>query len=422
LLTPPDRKATLVRVTTAFNRVLGLEGTSVCSVDFTDDGIVVGVRRRARVHRCSCGRRVHGRYDTSRRRWRHIDMGTSKVWLEAEIARIDCPGCGRVRTEEVPWARPGARHTCDFEDVVAWLAQRMDKTALAQLMRCAWETVAAIVTRVVAEQLDDSRLDDLYRIGVDEISYKRGHRYLTVVNNHDTGDVVWVGTGRSVATMQAFYDELGEDRCAHLEAVTMDGGKAYIGATQTNAPEATICFDAFHVIKWTNEAVDAVFRASAIPSLKQQMRATRSNAPWRKARYVLRAGRQKLKKEHQQILAMIRAERVEVHKAYLLKEELRDLFQIIEPDDAAAYLTDWIKRAGMSRIGPMVSLARKIQGHFDGIVAAVQLGLSNSRSEGINTKIRVIQRRGYGHPHADSLTAMIYLCCSGMNLSLPTQT
>ena len=410
-----------MRVTTAFNRVLQIQGTSVSSVDFFADEIVIGVRRTARVHRCPCGRKIRGRYDTSRRRWRHIDMAASKVWLEADLARVWCPTCGRVRTEQVPWARPGARHTGDFEDMVAWLAQRMDKTALATLMRCSWEAVAAIVTRVVAEQLDDTRLDDLYRIGVDEISYKRGHRYLTVVANHDTGKVVWVGVGRSVETMEAFYDQLGEQRCGQLEAVTMDGGKAYIGATRKKAPDATVCFDAFHVIKWTNEALDNVFRASAIPSLKAQMRQARSNAPWRKARYALRAGRQNLKKEHHQILKLIRAERIEVHQAYLLKEELRDLFQILEPENAADYLTDWIRRAGTSRIRPMVALARKIHAHFDGIVAAVELGLSNSRSEGINTKIRVIQRRGYGHPNPASLAAMIYLCCSGMNPSLPTQ-
>lgn len=410
-----------MRVTTAFNRVLQLQGASVCSVEFTEDGIVVGVRRRARRHRCPCGRQVRGRYDTSRRRWRHLDLGASKVWLEADLARVDCPACGRVRAEEVPWARPNARHTRDFEDIVAWLAQRMDKTALATLLRCAWETVHAIVGRVVADNLDDSRLDELYRIGVDEISYKRGHRYLTVVADHDTGNVVWVGTGRSIQTMQQFYDQLGPERTTKLQAVTMDGGQAYISATRANAPNATICFDAFHIIKWANQALDQVFRASAIPTVKAQMRASRSTAAWRKARYTLRAGRENLTTEHRQMLAIIRAERVELHQAYLLKEELRDLFQIISADEAEPYLTDWIRRAATSGIGPMVALARKIQRHLGGIVAAVQLGLSNSRSEGTNTKIRVIQRRGYGHPHPASLTAMIYLCCSGINLSLPTQ-
>ena len=123
-------------------------------------------------------------------------MGVTRMWLEADIARVVCRRCGAVRTEQVPWARPAARHTRDFEQMIGWLAQRMDKTAIAQLLRCAWETVDAAVKRLVAEKLepvDGARLDGLYRIGVDEISYKRGHRYLTVVADHDTGRVVWVG-------------------------------------------------------------------------------------------------------------------------------------------------------------------------------------------------------------------------------------
>jgi transposase len=410
-----------VRVTTVFNRVLGLDGASVVGVASTDGVTVVRLRRRARLHRCPCGVRVSGRYDRSARRWRHLDACGVMVWLEAEVARIWCPVCQRVRTEQVPWARPNARHSRVFEDTVAWLATRMDKTSVAQLMRCSWEAVDRIVAQVVVEHLDDSRLDHLVRIGVDEISYLRGHRYLTVVVDHDTGRVVWVGQGHGVDTLTAFYQELGYLRCKKLRAVTMDGSRAYISATQQMAPKAVICFDPFHVIQWTNEALDAAFRSSAIPTVKAQMKQARTNTPWRKARFALRAGRQKLTAEHKKLLKIIRSEREDLHHVYLLKEELRDLFQIIDPSRAKAYLTAWIQRAGRSDSPAFKQLAQKIHRHADGIIAAVELGLSNSRSEGVNTKIRVIQRRGYGHPKAQSLATMIYLCCSGIQVSLPTQ-
>nr|WP_239063345.1 ISL3 family transposase [Streptomyces sp. SID13031] len=400
---------------------MGLDGTAVVGVVFTGDEAVVTVRRVAKVHRCPCGCRVPGRYDRSVRRWRHVDACGMKMWLEAEVARIWCPDCERVRTEDVPWARPGARHSQAFEDTVAWLATRMDKTSLAQLMRCSWEAVDRIVGRVVVERLDDSRLNNLVRIGVDEISYLRGHRYLTVVVDHDTGRVVWVGKGHGVETLEEFYRELGFLRRKKLKAVTMDASSAYISATRTMAAQAVICIDPFHVIKWTNEALDAAFRNSAIPTLKAQMKQARTNAPWRKARFALRAGRQKLRQEHHKILKVIRAERTELHKVYLLKEELRDLFQIIDPGQADSYLRDWVQRAAGSGSSAFRSLAQKIVRHADGIIAAVELGLSNSRSEGVNTKIRVIQRRGYGHPKAQSLATMIYLCCSGIQISLPTQ-
>jgi len=139
-----------VRVTTAFNRVVGLPGAWVASASFTDAGIVLGLRRRGRWLSRPCGQRTRARYDSSRRRWRHLNFGACRVWLEADVHRIDCRDCGRVRTEQVPWARPGSRHTADFEDVVGWLAQRMDKTSVARLMCCSWEAVDHIVGRVVA--------------------------------------------------------------------------------------------------------------------------------------------------------------------------------------------------------------------------------------------------------------------------------
>jgi transposase len=166
-----------VRVSTAFNKMLALKGASVSSATFTAEGVVVGLRRRARKHRCPCGWRTWAIDDRSIRRWRHLDLGTSRCYLEAEICRIDCRRCGRVRTEEVPFARRGAQHSRNFQDVIAWLAQRTDKTTITRLMRVSWEAVNHIVQIVVADKLDDDRLEGLLRIGVNEVSYRRGHRF-----------------------------------------------------------------------------------------------------------------------------------------------------------------------------------------------------------------------------------------------------
>src|SRR4051794_32817595 len=134
--------------------------------------------RVPRFRSCQANRSV---YDRSQRQWRGLDVGATRLVLRAEIRRLQCRSCARVRTETVPWARPGARFIRDFEDVLTWLAQRMDKPAVSRLLRCSWEAVAGIVTRVVADHVDDARLDDVYRIGVDGVSYREGHRYLTVV-------------------------------------------------------------------------------------------------------------------------------------------------------------------------------------------------------------------------------------------------
>ena len=140
--------------------------------------------------------------------------------IECELRRLRCPDCG-VRLEPVPWARPGAQHTRDFEDVVAWLAQQMAKTPIAGLLRVGWDTVGRIVERVVADQLDERRLAGLVAIGCDEISYRRGQRYLTSVVDHKTGAIVWCAPGRNAQTLQAFFDQLG-DRKATIRAVSID--------------------------------------------------------------------------------------------------------------------------------------------------------------------------------------------------------
>jgi transposase len=410
-----------VRVNTAFNRILGIHGTVVDAVAFTDEGLVLTVRRRARTHRCPCGRRIRGRYDTSTRRWRHLDFGTCRVQLEAVICRLWCPRCRRVRTEDVPWARPGARFTRDFEDMIAWLAQRMDKTSVARLLRTSWESVDRAITRVVADHLDTARLDALYRIGVDEISYRKGRKFLTVVADHDTGHVVWVTPGKSQASLARFFDLLGPQRAAQLQAVTMDGSKAFRGATANAAPNAAICLDPFHIIKWASEALDAVFRAERFEFLTRANLAARSNAPWATARFALRRAKENLTPGDLAMLAAMRRERVAVHRAWLLKEELRDLFRTITPAKAGAYLKRWIARARRCGITPMVNLAKRLETHTDRILAGIELGLSNSRLEGINAKIRVIQRRGYGYHHPEALAASIYLCCGGLTIQLPTQ-
>jgi transposase len=250
-----------VRATTAFNKMLAIPGAHVTGLRFTTEGVVVDLSRRAKRLTCPCGWSTRAVYDRSRRFWRGLDLGGVKLFLGAEIRRLSCRRCGRVRTEDVPWARPGARFTRDFEDVVAWLAQRMDKTAITRLLRTTWETVAGIVVRVVADQLDQTRLEEVYRIGVDEVSYREGHRFLTVVADHDRdGAVIWAGEGKNAATLEGFYDELGDEGCARLEAVSLDMGGAFKKATDSRAPQARQCVDPFHLVALANEAINKARR------------------------------------------------------------------------------------------------------------------------------------------------------------------
>ena len=411
-----------MRVCTAFNRILQLPAASVCSVEFTDTGLVLGLRRsRRRKLVCPCGAKSWSRYDTSRRRWRHLNFGATRVFLEADVFRLDCRACRRVRTEQVPWARAGARHTRDFEDVVGWLAQRTDKTTVSKLMGCSWETVDHVAARLVEEHLNDARLNSLYRIGVDEISYKRGHRYLTVVADHDTGNVVWVSPERTKTGFEQFFDALGEQRSATLEAITLDGSSVYGPVARERAPQAQQCLDPFHVIKWCNEALDQFYKAQPAPP-PEYRNSKFSPRAWRRTRLALRSGGEKLDENQQALINRFRRHNYRLFRAWELKEQLRELYRSVDPSVARNYLRRWCSSAARSKIPGFINLARRIRNYFDAIIAAVELGLANSRLEGINSKIRVIQRRGYGHPSPDSLKTMIYLCLGGIELTLPTQT
>lgn len=406
-----------MRVTTAFNKMLALPGASVTSVAFGTDGVVVEIRNRSRRLRCPCGFSTAARYDTARRRWRHVDLGNTKLWLEADIRRLECKRCGRVRTEEVPWARLGARHTRDVEDVIAWLVQRTDKTTTATLMRCSWEAVDHIVRRVVADALDAERLENLYRVGVDEISYRRGHQYLTIVADHDSGRVVWVAKGKRGAALEGFFEALGPERREHIAAVSMDLGTVYRDAARRSVPDAVICFDPFHVIQITNRALDAVYKSTG-----RDHTSGVGDRSWRNLRFALRAGAERLRPDQLELLNAIRRDRRRLWRAWELKEALRDLYRHVDPDYARPYLKRWITAALRSRIPAFVNLARQIRRNFEGIVAAVELGLSNARLEGINARIRLIQRRGYGYRSVDSLAAVIHLCLGGIPVRLPTES
>jgi transposase len=416
--------------------MLAIPGATVVSVTFAPEGVVVGLRRRFRRLTCPCGHTSRAAYDSSIRRWRHLDLGACRLLLEAEIRRLACRRCGRVRTEQVPWARAGARHTKDLEDVVAFLVQRVDKTTVARLLRVSWEAVANIVTRVVVGQIDNARLNELYRIGVDEISYRKGHRYLTVVADHDReGAVVWAAEGKKAETLKAFYDELGDERKARLQAISLDMGSAYETATTEEVPHVTQCVDPFHVVKAANDAIEKTRRwawnterrTNPAPRRPRGRPPKGSSPPpdrprWIKhTRWALLKDPDHLSDVQLGVLHTLRRDRSVLYRCWQLKEALRDLYRLRRPQDAPRHLDWWLAWACRSRIPAFVKLSKTIRANRDRILAAVELGLSNSKLEGLNSKIRLINHRGYGHHSAAALISMIYLCCGGITVQLPTE-
>jgi hypothetical protein len=265
----------------------------------------------------------------------------------------------------VPWARHAAGHTRAFDDEVCWLVAHSAKSTVCELLRIAWRTVGGIIDRVVTDaKAAHDPFSELRRIGIDEISYKKGHRYLTVVIDHDSGHLVWAGIGRDKATLRGFFDLLGEERSKEIEVVTADGA-SWIGDVVTErCPNATVCIDAFHVVAWATEALDEVRREVWNDARRAGMRAHAKEL--KGCRFALWKNPEDLTMNQQAKLSFVARTNSSLYRAYLLKEQLRVAIKT-KGDLGLTMLDHWLSWAQRSRIAAFVELARKIRRHLPGI-------------------------------------------------------
>ncbi|NUT04146.1 MAG: ISL3 family transposase [Hamadaea sp.] len=403
-------------------RAVGVGQAVVESVRADASGMVIVVRPHARAaSRCGVCRRVCPGFDQGRgevRRWRVLDVGVLRCYAEAAVVRVSCPRHGVV-VESVPWARHRAGHARVFDQQVAWLATRKSKTAVVQLMRISWATVGAIIARVTADAdaVAGDRLDGLTRIGVDEVSYKRHHKYLTVVVDHHTRRVVWLAEGRSKATLAGFFELLGPDRCGQIDLVSADGADWIFHAVQDHCPRAKICLDPFHVVAWAVRAVDDVRRR-----VWNQLRRAGDKAMAKlvkDARFAVWKNPENLTDRQQVRLADIAEVNKPLYRAYLLKEHLREVFAK-RGQDGALLLRSWLRWAARSKVEEFVDLARRIRLYFQpDILNTLHHGLSNGLIESTNTKIRLLTRMAFGFKSADALIALAKLHLGGYQIELP---
>lgn len=416
-----------MRATTLLNRVLTLPGVRVTGVDPAsvagDGAVLIEVVLKRRKLSCPfCSFTTSHRYD---RRgvdsvWRHLDLGGRVCRLRMRRRRLACPD-HKVVTEGVPFARPGARFTRDFEDLVVWLTCRSDKSTVAAFARVAWRTVGAMCERVSADVLDPHRMEGLVEIGVDEISWRKHHRYLTLVTDHASGTVVWGAPGKNAATMGQFFDDLPDQDGEQIEAVSMDLGLAFQKAVRERAPQAEICFDPFHVVKLATDALEGFRRrvwqaARSCPDAKIAKK-------YKGIRWALLKNPDTLTAPQKATIRQLRKGGDALWRAYQLKELLRGVFAgDLDPSDVADLIKRWCSRASRSRIEEFVKASQTIRQHTDGILAAITHGLSNGRSEGLNNKVRTMINRAYGFHTAEAALALIKLTCGPVNLKLPYHT
>jgi transposase len=472
-----------MRVTSAFSRLLCLPGVSVRSVSFEPDRVLVTVALRARRLRCPqcayCTRHRESKqhHDSV---WRHLDLGVWRLEVHARLRRLRCPEHGAL-VEGVPFARDGARFTRDFEDLVAWLMTKCDTTTTARLTRINWHTVGRIIKRVADEQLDQDRLSDLFEISIDEVAWRKGHRYLTLVADHRRRCVVWGCEGKGQAAADRFFAELdppdpldlvpeqpperapghdagpsswepapaimvpfgpcptvpaghgipaawlpaGEEidpallaRANKLRAVSMDMTGGYAKSVRTHAPQATIVIDNYHVVQLATQALDEVRREHW-----NQLRAAGqadSAKQFKDSRWSLLKNPDQLTDQQATTLAAIRAGGGKTARAWAMKEMVRAIFAAGLTVQAVDQLLDrLLARLSRCRLQPFIRLGKTIRKHRDGILAARRLNLSNARAEAMNNKVKLIVRRAYGFHSAQAALALVHLTCGPVTLTLP---
>lgn len=406
--------------------------------DIWDMSLVIHVRpTKGQRLRCPHCNKKMPYYDEGRgqRDWRALDLGVIKVYLRGNAPRIKCKEHGVV-VASVPWARHDSWFTYPFEQWAAWIALYTNRSVASECCRIDWESVGGILKRVEADlrAKRGSRFDNLINIGIDETSYRKGHKYLTVVVNHDSGEVIWVHKEHGKEILAGFFKSLTDEQRSSIKIVTGDGAQWITDCVSDYCPDATRLLDAFHIVSWATDALDNVRKRIWNDIRKEETKTKKkrgrgrprkgNETPPSKAaeikgsRFPLLKNPEDLTQNQRVKLEMVAAEHDELYRAYLLKERLRLLLKM-SADAAEAEIDDWIAWAQRCRIPEFVELSKKIRKHRERILDTVASGMSNARVEGINNKIKVTIRMAYGFRNIDNLIAMIYLRCSNLPFSLP---
>lgn len=381
-------------------------------------------------HRSRCpvfSRKCSG-YDsiTEYRSWRALDFGACRVYILSHVNHIQCPEHG-VLTERVPWAYHHSGFTKEFEQQIAYLALHLNRTEVSKLMRINWRTVGAILSRTKDRLEPDSsiRFKNLRRIGIDETSYRKGHKYITVVVDHDTDQVIWVGKGTGKEVLSSFFALLTQEQRESIELVSADGARWIQSCIEEWLPSCERCIDGFHVVQWAIDCMDELRK-----EVWREARQEKKNQPKRKRgrprkgeeakattkygksyKYALGKNLENLTEHQQSCLDEIKAMYPRMFRGYQLKEGLRKVFQCSK-ETIEKELKAWLSWACRSKVKPFVELSKKIRRHKEAIIATVRHGLSNARIESINNKIKVLIRKSYGFRNIQNLIDMIMIVCS----------
>jgi len=373
--------------------------------------IQMNFRRGGRFNCSECGETSLPVHDTVEKTWRHLNFFQYKCYIHLRTPRTKCPKCGE-RLWIPPWGRKQSGFTVLFEAFVMVLAKEMPISRIGELVGEQDTRVWRIVRFHVNRAHEKKSYAAVTKAGCDETSSRKGHNYVTIFADMDSGEVMFAAEGKDSSTVKAFAKELlkHEAQPGQIKEVTIDMSPAFISGVTSYLPEASITFDKFHVIQALNKAQDEVRRMEQ-----------KKNPLLKSTRYVWLKNPENLTEKQKKQLETLRFENLKTAKVYQMKLTFQDIYRNIrEPEAAEAAIKKWLSWAVRSRIDPIKSFAKMVKAHFDGIMRYFTSRLTSGAMEGINSRIQEIKRRARGFRNINNFIAMIYLETAGLEIGLPT--
>ena len=379
--------------TSLLYHAFGIRGYQYTRTDYQDGHVIFSIYQESHTCRCSvCGSPEVKSRGHVERRFRTVPIGSKTTIVALPIPRVECPTCGVVRQVEVSFADPRRTYTKAFERYALELSRSMTIQDVAHHLDVGWDLIKEIQKRDLSRRFAKPKLKHLKRIAIDEIAVAKGHRYLTVVMDLESGAVVFVGDGKGADALKPFWKRLRPSR-AKIEAVAMDMSAAYRSAVSTHLPEAKIVFDHFHVVKLFNEKLSdlrrAMYREATEVMHKEVLKGTR---------WLLLKNPENLdaKKDEKKRLEEALALNKPLATAYYMKEDLRRFWEQPGKWFATTFLDGWIRRAEASGIKILQQMGKTLAAHRSGLLAYYDAMITSGPMEGTNNKIKTMKRQAYG--------------------------
>ena len=371
----------------------GLIGYTYVKTAYEEGKVIFTIKhKRDKLHCPACGSRDLILRGCSPRRFRMVPIGSKVIFLELDTQRVACKRCDAIRQVKLGFADSRFSYTRAFERYVLELSKHMTILDVARHLHISWDVIKDIQKRYLKRKFSRPPLKDVRYLAVDEIAVKKGHRYVTVVLDLDSGAVIFVGDGKGADALKPFWKRLHHSR-AEVRAVAIDMSPAYMSAVMGHLPKAAIVFDHFHVVKLFNDRLSDLRRDLYREAKDQFQKDVLKGTRWLLLKNPGNLDEKKGEKERlEEALRMNEP----LYTAYYLKEDLREVWKQSSKKQAEKVLDEWIRKASCSEIPMLKTMAKTLSAHRSGILAYYDFPISTGPLEGTNNKIKTMKRQAYG--------------------------